>query len=479
VEIKLYDKSISKELCRSFVENNLIYGSGNEYKSLVTPSSTLLERSEVNEISKDLGELWELYHKWNKLYLLSIVGIAPEWIGEYSEFGMTRDEIEISRLSSVIGLEPTMCRVDYTRLGAKRSIAEIQWRSGGLGLFFGMQNIYSKVIPIEAGEESLGDVAENFYNIVKQFSSGGETVAVSLMREDWLKGEEYLVNLYQKMGMKYIPVSIDESDRRISESNGHFSVLDRKNEPHKIDFISGKNFTGSFSKKELIKLWQAILNREIWVESPLINHTYRQKWGLAFPFMDEYRGLFSNRLREIIIPTVLLNASELDLSPIVPYIEHPLSDKLLHVESIIQLADLSTSLRKCLVVKCGAGSGEFYVDGKGVFRLTGSRESARKTLRFVENRIKVNKEPWIIQQFVNQKYDLPVSLPWALDSTAMIDAHARFMIFGGRVGGKEPRVTGGLGNYGKHWKVSGRTPYLDENGTILGTAFNDIRVKCG
>jgi hypothetical protein len=38
----------------------------------------------------------------------------------------------------------------------------------------------------------------------------------------------------------------------------------------------------------------------------------------------------------------------------------------------------------------------------------------------------------------------------------MIEAHARFMIFGGKIDGKAPMILGGNGNYGRYWKVCGR-----------------------
>ncbi|VVB68420.1 Uncharacterised protein [Candidatus Norongarragalina meridionalis] len=476
MDIGHYDKNVLTKLYNFFVENNLIYGMGTEYNSLLTPSSTLLEVAEVNEISNDLKELWKLYSTWNTLYLKSVAGEAPPWIREYSEYGMAPEEIEASRLCSAGGLEPRLCRVDYVCLGSKRSIAEIQWKTGGPGLFFGISDAYSKAIPSDAKNEYLGMPTESFYNVIVQAGNNNQTVAVNLVRDVWLNGEAYLERAYRDRGLTYIPIERRESHRRIIERNNVYFAIDDKNKSHEIDFINGQGFTQFLPKKRLIGLAQATLEGKIWIETPL-NYIYRQKWGLSLPFVKEYRALFSDRLRDIIIPTALLSDSHLDLSLISANLEHPLRDELLDVQSIARLADLPTSLRKALVLKCGAGTGEFYSDGKGVFRLSGSRSSALRILEFIEGRIKIRGEPWIIQPFIDSTHSIPVSLPWALNNTKPIEAHARIMIFGGRLGTKDPEIIGGLGNYGRHWKVSGRSPGVDEQGNICGTAFNDIRVK--
>jgi hypothetical protein len=53
------------------------------------------------------------------------------------------------------------------------------------------------------------------------------------------------------------------------------------------------------------------------------------------------------------------------------------------------------------------------------------------------------------------------------------------MVFGARFNGQDqPTIMGGLGNYGAHWKVSGRSPGIDDRGNLLGTGFNDMRVFC-
>jgi hypothetical protein len=193
--------------------------------------------------------------------------------------------------------------------------------------------------------------------------------------------------------------------------------------------------------------------------------------------MHEFRNLFDDRLREVLIPTTLLTVEDADLSPIVPYMDNPDRDRLIHVRRPLDLADLPTALRRSLVVKCGAGRGDYHSHGKGVFRIGGSRGSARRVLQFVTDRMVRHEEPWLVQPYAADTYRLRVSLPDALQELRDVDAHARFMVFAAKLGQDDPVTMGGLGNYGAHWKVSGKTPAVTPDGVITGTAFNDLRVE--
>jgi hypothetical protein len=81
-----------------------------------------------------------------------------------------------------------------------------------------------------------------------------------------------------------------------------------------------------------------------------------------------------------------------------------------------------------LVLKCGAGIGAYYSQGRGVLRLNGSRSAAQKTLAFVKERL-AQGEPWMIQRYVDVTYPLDVCPPWAPHALQPIDAHARFMVY--------------------------------------------------
>jgi hypothetical protein len=260
------------------------------------------------------------------------------------------------------------------------------------------------------------------------------------------------------------------------ERNGRYFVSEGAR-LRRVDFLYGREF-GEVFRSGVKRLAGAVLDGKVWVETPL-NYAYRQKWGLALPFMDEFRSLFDDRLRQIVIPTALLTVADADLSPIVPHMDNPDRDRLLGVTRPLDLAELPTALRRSLVVKCGAGRGDYYSHGRGVFRIGGSRASARKVLEFVTDRTVLHEEPWLVQPYAAETYRLQLSFPEAVEDLRTVDAHARFMVFGAKFGRGDPVTMGGLGNYGAHWKVSGKTPAVAPDGAITGTAFNDLRVERG
>ncbi len=472
--IRSYEKGVCVELENQFVANNLIYGSGNSFGSLVSPSSTFLSADEANSIGTDLPLLWELYRTWNWLYQQSLHGEAPRLIAEYSEYGLSSEEVEAQRLTSRAELEPQTCRVDYVTIGSQRRIAEVQWKSGGPGLVFGIQDIYSQTIAYEPQTEALGDLVRRFRETILRFVESDAEVAVNAVREKWLNGEYYLQKKYADTGLGYFPIDKRKLAGRMRRS-GSNSFLLEGDRARRIRFLYGQGFTRSFPEEDLLYFARAAIHGNMWIEAPL-NYIYREKWGLALPFLTEYAGLFKNELREILIPSAILTHSELDLRPIAPYVEHPLNQQLLAVKTLDDLVRLPISLRRSLIVKCGAGAGDYFSDGKGVFRLGGSRSSAKKVIDFVNTRICQRGEPWIIQPYIDQTYDIPIRLPSSADEVRSIRAHARFIIFGSRFGTYPPMAIGGLGNYSMNWKVSGSSPRIDERGNILGSTFNDIRV---
>ena len=473
MEITVHPESISATLLEQFLAHKLIYGIGNQYQSLVSPTSTTITDQEARELSDDLLALWTLYKTWNMLYLNALAGDMPSFMKDYSEFGLSDAEIQAQQMVSRAGLAPHLCRVDYVTLGQNRQIAEVQWKSGELGLFFGIQHIFSQVIPPTINTPRLS-LTQAFCELALGLSHRAEAVVVNGIPGAWFKSENFLKNAAVSHGVRYFPVHFEQLAGRIMERSGKF-FLSEGQVLHPIDFFYGNEF-GMIWRHNLSPLVRATIEGRIWLESPL-NFIYRQKWGLSLPFMPEYQHLFNDRARKILIPTAMLNEwhGRMDLSPLIPYLQHPNSEQLCKITEIEALAFLPTALRQSLVVKCGAGTGEYYAQGKGVFRLTGSQSAAKKTLQFVQSRIQLG-EPWIVQKYVNQTYPIPVSFPDNVEETVTIQAHARFMVYGRRLADQLPTFIGGLGNYGSHWKVSGKTPDSSWPGVQDGTAFNDIRL---
>ncbi|MEK7597065.1 MAG: hypothetical protein AAB441_00280 [Patescibacteria group bacterium] len=474
MNILRYDPKVSIALSKKFIKEKLIYGNGNNYNSLITPSSTCLNSQEVQETSEDLYVLWKLYNTFTNIYLESLKGKAPNWIKKFTEYGMSKEEVLAHRMVCLAGLEPVSCRVDYVSLGNERKIAEVQWKSGGPGLFFGIQDVYSHEIPFDSHTKELGNMVEQFYQLILHSTGKKQPVAVNAVRDVWFNGEQYLQNAYSKRSLFYIPLDREKVAERITEKNGIFFVTDSHGSRLQIDFFNGQGFTKFFKKEKLDILAKASINGKLWIETPL-NYIYRQKWQLALPFSEKYKNLFSKKVRDIIIPTVLVSGKNINLKPLIIYMPN-VADRFLSIKTIDQIIELPISLREKLILKCGAGTGQYYSDSKGVFRLGGSRSFVKKIIDFVMKRVVKLREPWIIQVYVDSKYEIPLSLPDHLNEQSIVNAHARFMVYGGRFGKRKPVIIGGLGNFGKHWKVTGKAPKKDEFGNLLGTTFNDMRV---
>ena len=472
MEIQHFSPSQLPGLKNALEQRRLVYGIGREYNSLLTPSITLLNHEECEQITEDLPALWQLYAIWNELYLDSIKGKLPEWFRAYCEYGLSKTEITVMQEAARAKLTPRFGRVDYVSLGKKRQIAEIQWKSGGLGLFFGIQDTYYQQLAIE--QSSLGNLIPNFFQLVSQSASIISPVMVNGVRTPWYKSEHDLKRRALECGVEYYPFFRDELPRRIISRQKRFWIIDG-GRLIPINFMYGQEF-GDMLKSSLPLLLSSVLDGNLWIESPL-NPVYRQKWGLSLPFHPIYRQLFPEKLREIIIPTVLLYPTDLDLSPIIPYLSLSNREQLANVRTITQIADLPTSLRRALVLKCGAGTGNYYSHGKGVFRINGSHNSARQTLDFIQDQVQTVGEPWVLQIYVDETNPVPVNLPNEPEKIAIIKAHARQMIFAVCPDGQAPHIIGGLGNYGAHWKIGGSAPGRDAQGHILGTAFNGIYVK--
>ncbi|MBM3298730.1 MAG: hypothetical protein FJY85_02105, partial [Deltaproteobacteria bacterium] len=89
MEIRHYDKGVSRKLLARFMENRLIFGISRQYESLISPSSTCLTEEEVRGLEEDLAHLWALYRIWTILYLKSVDGSEADWIRRFTEHELT------------------------------------------------------------------------------------------------------------------------------------------------------------------------------------------------------------------------------------------------------------------------------------------------------------------------------------------------------------------------------------------------------
>jgi hypothetical protein len=363
--------------------------------------------------------------------------------------------------------------VDYIDLGDERKVAEVQWKSGGPGLFFGIRDACARAMP-DPGPDDGNDAVAGFGDAIWRSDDDTGPVAMNVIRDVWRRGEQYLERTFRARDRTYLAVDrAAVGDVLVSQSSGFGVAVDGA--VRQLGFLSGQGFSRGLSEGLLTDLTTASLTGTLWIEAPL-NYIYRQKWGLALPFMEEFRDHFDPRLREILAPTALLTGTTFDLRTIVPHLVHPERERLSKPIAWEDFAGLPASLRKCLVFKCGAGVGPHYTDSKGVFRVGGAMSTARTALAFMVARMVELGEPWIVQPYFNRTYSVPLCLPARPEHMQVTTAHARFMIFGRKLDQEHHTVLFGLANYDQHWKVTGRAPALDSHGRLTGSAFTDIRL---
>ncbi len=460
---------VAEDLAAALTANGLFYGAEEAYSGLITPSSCVLDAAETAAITADLALLWQFYRTLNDLYRAALRGEAPRWIADRCEYGLRPEEIQAQRITLAAGLTPRLCRVDYIALHPQRVVSEVQWKSGGPGLFFGIHDVCATAAP--GADARPGNPVEGLRATIMN-CDGAEPVAVNPARSVWLPGERYLRRALDRQGMRYIAFERGEGPRRIIERGGGFRVVEGAS-LLPVNFLYGQELLPALAPPTLVRLARAAAEGKLWMETPL-NYVYRQKWGMALPFMPAFAHAFDDRLRALFGAVALLHGEQVDLRPLAEGLPDNLARQLRAVGVLDELADLSTAARRLLVLKCGSGSGPYHSQGRGVLRLNGSRSAARKTLAFVRERL-LQGEPWIVQRYVDATVSLDVSPPWAPLELRRIDAHARLMVYAAFDSQGTPRIIGGLGNFSSNWKVSGKSARRDERGRVVGAAFNDLR----
>jgi len=475
VQIELHDPDSGGSLLHALESQGLVYGDGLSYASLVSPASVVVSSAEVRELGIDLCAVAELYRTVNELYLSSLDGDAPDWIRACVEQGLTPVQREAHELTARARLEPVMGRADYVEVrSGRRQLAEMQWKSGGPGLLIGHQRAYAEAFAHRAGTSPLGDLETTYLDTLFATSPAVPAVVANEVRSEWLNGEAGLVKRADERGWSYR--SMNRATLASSLTWGPHGLRLREDEgSHDVTVLRGRGFTEVLADELTLRLATAALNETIWIEAPL-NFLYRQKWCLALPFARDLANHFADRTREIVIPSALVLGECVDLTCIADQISSAYIDQVASVRTLADLVQLPGGLRRRLVFKCGAGVGDYHSRGRGVFRLAGSRRSAATVVDFVRQRV-AEGEPWILQPFVDDKYTVPLAIPTATKEIEMVVSHSRLMVFGGRQNDQTWQVQGAIGNFAKHWKVSGSPAGTDTQGETRGSAFVDVRLK--
>jgi hypothetical protein len=448
------------EVANLSLDEGVRYGPGGSPSWLPSPVSITVQPAERDAFERDLSQAWRWYEAWTALYLDSLQGRADSWIAALVEYGLRPHEIEIHRATAAAGFSPLTCRLEYMYRHGRRFIAEAQWVSGGLGFFSGIDSLYRHVSPLD-GHRHLGALDLKLISTLAAGAAGRGDV-FTVVRDDWLSGERFLARraTAAALGVRLLPVDRQECVAALTQPR-----------ERSIGLLYGQGYTGLIPDQMLGTLSHKVQNGELWAESPY-NYIYRQKWGLALLHDPRFASRFPEGLRTVTPVTILLNAPRPQFELIGA--SQPAFAPLAEASQLGDVLSLPERLRSDLVVKCGAGVGGLHSNGRGVFRLSGSRGSVQRTLALVEERIKLG-EPWIMQPFCSSSLDMPFAAAALPDGYSGRKAHLKVMIFGIRDPSAHlPTIAGGLANYRQHWKVGGRSPGTDSSGNELGAFFTDV-----
>lgn len=461
-----HDPSAWRRLQSELEALGVVYGTSDAYVSLLSPASVCLSQREVRDLTDDVLAVRALYRTWSDLYVSALAGASPEWLAMCAEHGLTRTQVDIQRTTARARREPMLTRIDYVVLSnAYRQIAEVQWKSAGPGFFIGHERAFASVFPLGRGVSRIGDLMEGYLTSLARISPHSPTVVVNEARSEWLRAEAHVVAAARAAGIDYYPVARATLPAALRITDGDVSVVVPRS-TYAITVLRGRGFTEVLDDSALLRLANAVDHGRLWIEAPL-SFIYRQKWGLALPFHPMFASLFEPRLRDILIPTSLILGDGIELDAVAARLPEPHRERLRNVRRLRELSLLPESTRELLVLKCGAGAGEFHNRSRGVYRLGGSRANAKRILDTVWGRAIRDGEPWIAQPYIDATCSVPMA-GLAKDGSVTRDrAHARFLVFAGVTADMTWQLHGAIANFAHHWKVSGG----------VGSSFVDVRVE--
>ena len=144
----------------------------------------------------------------------------------------------------------------------------------------------------------------DFASALSCFNPDSGGTVLNEVRPEWLPGELFLCQRLIAVGLHYLPLDRNMfSERLLINKQGMTVEIDGRQQP--VSYLRGRGFTEKCRSRRLEDIARLSWSGKIWLEPPL-NWIYHQKWGLALPFMHEYRTRFSDRLRSILPSTSLV-----------------------------------------------------------------------------------------------------------------------------------------------------------------------------
>jgi hypothetical protein len=464
MKLDRHEDPLGARLLQAFEQLQLFYG-GDTYSSLVCPASLEVSSSEVHGIQDDLAAVDALFREATELYIESLNDPQLAWVREMAEAGLAPVERNLSRHVALRRYVPIQTRVDYVALqGRDRSIAEVQWKSGGPGFFLGHLVAYSAVL---GAPPAFGDPARNFLGPLANACSGQNGCIVNEVRSQWLGSEQWLTEQASEDGIDYRAFDRSDLGKQFHLSADGLRVW---SDATPIPVLRGRGYSGLLDATTLVGLQRAVDAGRLWLEAPL-NYIYRAKWPLA---MRAVSDVVAVRQAMASLPPAMLIANVSGAVRLFNSPDERWGADLAGVSTLEEILRLPASVRGRLVVKYGGSVGSMLTGGRGVWRLSGSRGQAKRTLSMVESSV-LRGEPWVVQLDVGDTMTAPLAPPWEPSKPTDTQSHIRVMAFGSRHNA-EWHLDAVVGNFGHRWKVGGATAKLSTSGQIEGTAFTELRV---
>jgi hypothetical protein len=458
------------KLKRAFDARRLWYGSASSYASLITPCTAQTDRSARDRWDHRADCVAELYRYATDLYLASVAGDAPPKYKTWTEAGHSPVEIDVHRVVASAALQPRTMRADCVGLSEDSpSIAEVQWKSGGPGFFYGHQDAYEDVLGPEPKPAPGSGLSERYLRTLADAAPDRRGTIVNEVRSEWLAGEHILSARAANMGVRYRPADRSTIAATLAVRSGGAVFVSPDGE-ETISVLRGRGYTERVDGNILRALVAMQLEGRLWLEAPP-NLIYRQKWPLCLPFDDEHFAELPPILRDIVIPSVPVTADNWEPDRLLQHLDETVDGQ--RFERLEDVVRLPGSLRARIVVKCAAGSGPLQSGGRGVIKLSGSRSQVEARLAAVSPRIR-SGEPWIAQPYVDAPFTAPLAHPEAPGIVREQEVRARVMVFSGWNGHRWEHH-GALVNTACHWKVGGAAASVAPDGSLQGAAFFPVR----
>jgi hypothetical protein len=239
----------------------------------------------------------------------------------------------------------------------------------GWGFVTGAAVAYQRVIKTNGRSQTFPSLAKKFYQGLS-FASGKDRPVVFIpwsAKTDYRRIQQFITRHFQELGLKVMSRDItDLADPTILRD------ID-------IIYVSSKHRCDPQAGRLLLKA----IEHEVRIEPPM-NLLADQKISMTFPFPQATRDYFSDNVRSLFTPTVLIQEGATITAT---------DSRTMSVEEVFHSP---ISVRKGFIVKYAGIDPKLKSGGAAVFRLDGS---SKKSAEFFSYLMAQNRQgsPWILQ----------------------------------------------------------------------------------